>query len=84
MTRRFEQLRRVVRPAHVLGLIIALVPAVSAVGSRTSGVDRDGSTRTFLIVKSDNGIHYGKFEEDCPKNFELTVEEEFLASLSPA
>ena len=84
MTRRFEQLRRVVRPAHVLGLIIALVPAVSAVGSRTSEVDRDGSTRTFLIVKSDNGIHYGKFEEDCPKNFELTVEEEFLASLSPA
>jgi hypothetical protein len=42
-----------------------------------------GQTRTFLIVQSDQGIYYGKFEQDCPQGFEMTVEEAFLATKSP-
>src|SRR3989442_1698761 len=64
MTRRLEQLRRIVRPAHVLGLIIALALAGGAAGTRTFVADREGSTRAFLIIKSDLGFHYGKFEEE--------------------
>lgn len=43
-----------------------------------------GQTRGFLIVGSDLGIHYGQFEEDCPQGFEMTVEEAFLATKTPA
>ncbi len=43
-----------------------------------------GSTRAFLIVQSDLGIHYGDFEQDCPTGFDPTVEELYLATKSPA
>ena len=61
MTRRFEQLRRVVRPAHVVGVLVSLALAGGAVETRTFGANPEGATRTYLVVKSDNGIHYGKY-----------------------
>ena len=42
-----------------------------------------GQSRAFLIVRSDLGIHYGTFEEDCPQGFEMTVEEAYLATKTP-
>ncbi len=69
---------------RVIGLCVAVTLALGAAGTRTSGADREGSTMGFLIAKSDLGIHFGKFEEDCPQGFELTLEESYLASLTPA
>jgi len=43
----------------------------------------EGSTLGFLIVSSRLAMHYGPFEADCPQGFERTVEENFLATLSP-
>ena len=48
------------------------------------GANRENSTLAFLIAKSDLGVHYGKFEEECPQGFEMTLEESYLASLTPA
>ncbi len=84
MMRFFVPLRLAVRPVPVIGLLVAVVLALSAAGTRSFGANREGSTRVFLIANSDHGFHYGKFEEDCPKGFEATVEEEFVQSLSPA
>src|SRR5437868_2184280 len=47
-------------------------------GGRAFRAAPQGQTRAFLIVKSDIGVHYGKFEEDCPQGFEKTVEEAYL------
>ncbi|MXY17137.1 MAG: hypothetical protein F4Y57_09130 [Acidobacteria bacterium] len=44
---------------------------------------REGSTLGFLIVDTRLAMHYGPFEADCPGGFEPTVEENFLATLSP-
>ena len=44
---------------------------------------REGSTLGFLIVDTRLAMHYGPFEADCPLGFEPTVEENFLATLSP-
>jgi hypothetical protein len=43
-----------------------------------------GQSKAFLIVKSDLGIHYGKFEQDCPTGYDKTVEELYLDTKSPA
>ena len=84
MTRRFEQHRRIGRPAHVIGMLVAVGLALGAMDTRTFGAEEgeDGSTFGFLIAKADKGFHYGTFEEDCPDGFELTLEEEYLASLT--
>jgi len=79
------RLRRSVRSLHVIGLVVASAVALGAMAVHARGTDSGRSTsRAFLISKSDVGIHYGKFEDDCPAGFELTVEEEYLATLSPA
>jgi hypothetical protein len=66
-------------------MFLAVALGLGAVGARTYGADREGSTTlAFLIAKADLGIHYGKFEEDCPQGFEMTLEESYLASLTPA
>ena len=44
---------------------------------------REGRTLGFLIVDTRLAMHYGPFEADCPLGFEPTVEENFLATLSP-
>ena len=64
------------------GVLAAIGLSVLMVGGPYRAAD-GGQTRTFLIVQSDLGIHYGKFEEDCPQGFEMTVEEAFLATKSP-
>jgi len=69
---------------RTIGLIVAIALTAGTVGTRTFGADREGSTLAFVIAQSDQGIHYGKFEEECPQGFELTLEESYLASLTPA
>jgi hypothetical protein len=64
--------------------VAAAVGLSMAAGGNASRAQSRGSSRGFLIVQSDQGIHYGKFEEDCPQGFEMTVEEAFLATQTPA
>ena len=52
------------RIARTCGVLIALGLAFVAVGGRTFRAAPRSQTRTFLIVRSDIGIHYGKVEED--------------------
>ncbi len=73
-----------IKGARVIGMLAVVALALGAVGTRTYGANREGSTLAFLISKADMGIHFGKFEEDCPQGFELTLEESYLASLTPA
>lgn len=85
MTRRLKQLRGVVRSVRLVGILVAVVLAVGAAATRTFGANQEGPTTLgFLVATSDAGIHYGKFEEECPQGFELTLEEEYVASLTPA
>ena len=55
----------------------------SAWAASRFAANRDDSTLAFLISTSDLGLLYGEFEEECPQGFELTLEEGYLASLSP-
>src|SRR5688572_16928179 len=71
------------RPSVLVALAAAFGLSVASSGT-ASRAQSTGSTRAFLIVQSDQGIHYGKFEEDCPQGFEMTVEEAFLATQTPA
>jgi hypothetical protein len=65
-------------------MLVALGFAVLIAGGNAFRAAPQGETRGFLIVKSDLGIHYGPFEEDCPLGFEKTVEEAYLATKTPA
>ena len=78
MTRRFAQLRRIGRPEHIIGMLVAVVLALGAMSVRTFGAEEgdEGSTLAFFIATSDLGLRYGEFEEECPQGFELTLEEE--------
>src|SRR5262245_2342163 len=69
--------RRVTRAA---GIAAALGLALLVTGETTFRAAPQGQTRAFLIVSTDLGIHYGKFEEECPAGFEMTVEEGYLAT----
>jgi hypothetical protein len=66
------------------GGLVAVGLALLVTSGQTFRAAPQGQTRAFLITRSDLGIHYGKFEEDCPQGFEMTVEEAFLASKTPA
>jgi hypothetical protein len=65
------------------GLLVALALGLVAGGDAFRAAP-EGRTLGFLIVQSDQGIHYGKFEENCPLGFEMTVEEAYLATKTPA
>jgi len=65
------------------GLLVALGLALLVIGGSTFRAAPQGQTRAFLITQSDLGMHYGKFEEECPQGFEMTVEEAYLASKTP-
>jgi hypothetical protein len=65
------------------GLLVALGLALLVIGGSTFRAAPQGQTRAFLIAQADLGIHYGKFEEECPQGFEMTVEEAYLASKTP-
>lgn len=69
---------------HVVATLIVLALALGAMGTRTAGANREGATVAFLIAKSDLGVLYGDFDKDCPQGFEMTLEESYLASLTPA
>ena len=60
-------------------VLAALVVAAPDGGVRA----REAGTQGFLIVDSRLAMHYGPFESDCPGGFERTVEENFLATLTP-
>ena len=68
----------------VTGLLAALGFAVLLAGGSTFHAEPQPQSRAFLIVRSDLGIHYGKVEDECPQGLEMTVEEAFLASKTPA
>ena len=70
------------RTSAVAGLV-AVVGFTLAANGVAFRAQSQGSTRAFLIVQSDQGVHYGKFEEDCPQGFEMTVEEAYLALKTP-
>ena len=70
------------RPRSIGMLVLALAFGVES--PSTFGANKEGpTTLAFLIATSDLGFLYGKFEEECPQGFELTLEEEYLASLTP-
>ena len=64
--------------------ILALLAAGGVAFSGGLGAKDEGTTRAFLVYKSVVALHYGPLESDCPEGFERTVEENFLASISPA
>src|SRR4029077_1253066 len=63
-------------------VIVAGLGLTAFVGPSSFQAAPAGQTRGFLVVRSDIGIHYGKFEEDCPQGFDMTVEEAYLATKS--
>ncbi len=70
-----RQRRRLLACAVLAGLALAALQGPARA--------REGSTLGFLIVDTRLAMHYGPFEADCPLGFEPTVEENFLATLSP-
>lgn len=64
-------------------LACAMLAAVAIAALQGFAGAREDSTLGFLIVDSRLAMHYGPFEKDCPAGFEPTVEENFLATLSP-
>lgn len=64
-------------------LACAALAALALVALEGFAGAREGSTLGFLIVDTRLAMHYGPFEADCPGGFERTVEEHFLATLSP-
>ena len=77
-------LSRIPRHARRIGVAVAGLGLALVASGNDFRAAPQGQTRGFLIVQSDQGIHYGKFEEDCPQGFEMTVEEAFLATKTPA
>jgi hypothetical protein len=65
------------------GVCVAIAIALTASGTAPRATSQ-GQTRAFLIVRSDLGVHYGKFEDECPQGFEMTVEDGYLATKTPA
>src|SRR5579872_7201672 len=66
------------------GIPLALLLVLPFTSGSTFRAQSQGLSKAFLIVKSDLGIHYGKFEEDCPSGFDKTVEELYLDTKTPA
>ena len=67
-----------------LRLLVCAVLAALAIAASDGDVRaREAGTQGFLIVDSRLAMHYGPFESDCPGGFERTVEENFLATLTP-
>jgi hypothetical protein len=66
------------------GVLAVLGVGVLVSSSTTFRAAPDGQSRAFLVVRSDLGIHYGNFEEECPQGHEKTVEEGYLALKTPA
>ena len=69
------------RPWRRLACAVSAALALAALQGIAGA--REGSTLGFLIVDTRLAMHYGPFEADCPGGFEPTVEENFLATLSP-
>ena len=80
-----RQARRAVWAAAAAAVAMAAIgyPGVRAGSEANERGLEAGSTRGFLITDARLAIHYGPFESDCPGGFEPTVEENFLALLSP-
>src|SRR5262245_52923880 len=64
-----------------LGLMIAASnPFRAAPQGQASGA----TTLGFLIVRADHGMLNRNFEEECPQGYEMSVEEAYLATKTPA
>src|SRR5688572_33181301 len=68
---------------RIAGIVAASFLLVAASGSAFRAAPQ-GQTKGFLIVRSDLGIHYGEFKDECPDGFENTVEDGYLALKTPA
>jgi hypothetical protein len=76
---------RQLRLHRTVGILAALGFALLIASGDVFQAAPTGLTKAFLIVRSDSGYYYGgKFEEDCPQGYEMTVEEAFLATQTPA
>jgi hypothetical protein len=62
---------------------LALVLLITG-GNTFRAAVAQGQSRAFLIVRTDLGVHYGEFKDECPQGFEMTVEDGYLATKSPA
>ena len=78
------------RPDHplpvprVIALCLAAALGLAASGGRAAAAAGEGDTKSFLITRSAQAFTYDAMEVDCPLGFELTTEEGFLATLTPA
>jgi len=66
------------------GIVTALGLGLLVAGGGVFHAEPKGRTRTFLLVKSDGGQLHRNFEEECPDGVEMTVEEGYLATKTPA
>lgn len=69
--------------SHRFALVVPIVAGIVATPSAL-GAAGQGETRGFLIIKSSDAFHIGPMDIDCPQGFEPTVEELWLATLTPA
>ena len=84
MTLIFRRLDHPLPVPRVIALCLAAALGLAASGGRVAAAAGKGNTKGFLITRSAQAFTYDAMEIDCPLGFELTTEEGFLATLTPA
>lgn len=84
MTLIFRRLDHPLPVPRVIALCLAAALGLAASGGRVAAAAGKGDTKGFLITRSAQAFTYDAMEIDCPLGFELTTEEGFLATLTPA
>ena len=84
MTLIFRHLDHPLPVPRVIALCLAAALGLAASGGRVAAAAGKGDTKGFLITRSAQAFTYDAMEIDCPLGFELTTEEGFLATLTPA
>ena len=79
----FRRLNDPMPVSRVIALCLAAAFGLVASGGRVAAAGK-GDTKGFLITRSAQAFTYDAMEVDCPLGFELTTEEGFLATLTPA
>ena len=80
----FRRLAHPLRSSSVIALLLAAALVLVAGGGGTVAAAGEGDTRSFLITRSALAFNYDAMDVDCPTGFELTTEDGFLATLTPA
>ena len=83
MTFSYSRLDHHVRSPRVIALVLVAALGLAA-GGGTTVAAKNGDTKSFLITRSALAFNYDDMDVDCPTGFELTTEEGFLATLTPA